>query len=120
MGGIIINLVQRRIRNKKDFFEIYFHKEILRFKFLCEHGICGSFLFTFREIFVRINNFSIKVLIQNYLSRYKMHQFGVPNRRKAIEKTSSGLIGKFTIKKNFKFNLRTVFLRKYFILFLFF
>ena len=28
-----------------------------------------------------------------------MHEFGVPNRRKAIKKTSSGLTGKFTIKK---------------------
>ena len=36
--------------------------------------------------------------MQNYLSRDKMHQVGVPNRRKAIKKTSSGLIRKFTIK----------------------
>ena len=29
-----------------------------------------------------------------------MDQFCVPNRLKAIKNTSSGLIGKFTIKKN--------------------
>ena len=31
-----------------------------------------------------------------------MDQFCVPNRLKTIKKTSSGLIGKFTIKKNSK------------------
>ena len=71
----------------------------MRFKVLCEHGKFGSLLFTFSVIFVRINIYSKKILIQNYLSRYKMHQFGVPNRRKAIKKTSSGLIGKFNIEK---------------------
>ena len=37
------------------------------------------------------------MLIQNYNSRHKLIQFSVPNRRKAIKKSSSGLIGKFTI-----------------------
>ena len=41
-----------------------------------------------------------------------MHQFGVRNRRKAVKKTSSGLTGKFTIKK-FEFYLRPVFLEKF-------
>ena len=54
--------------------------ELSRFKVSCEHGICGSLLFTFSVTFARINIFSIKFFIQNYLLRYKMHQFGVPNR----------------------------------------
>ena len=37
-----------------------------------------------------------------------MHWFCVLNRRKAIKKTSSGLIGKLTTKKN-KFYLRAFF-----------
>ena len=28
-----------------------------------------------------------------------MHQYGVPNKQNAIKETSSGLIGKFTLKK---------------------
>ena len=38
-----------------------------------------------------------------------MNQFSVPNRRKTIKKTSSGLIGKFTMKK-IEFYLRALFL----------
>ena len=40
-----------------------------------------------------------------------MHQFGVPNGRKAIKNNSSGFTGKFIIKK-FKFYLRAVFFLK--------
>ena len=47
--------------------------------------------------------------MQNNISSQKMIQFCVPNRQKAIKKTSSGLIGKFTIKK-IEFYLRVVFL----------
>ena len=90
-------------------------EELSSYKISCEHGIFGSLLFTFIVIFVRINIFSIKMFVQNYLSRYKRHQFGVPNRQKAIKKTSSGLIGKFTMEKSC---LRAVFLENFF-LFLF-
>ena len=81
-----------------------FIEELSSFKVSCEHGIFGSLLFNFNAIFVRINIFLIKILIHNYLSHYKMHQFSVPNRRNAIKKTISALIGKFTIK-----NIRILF-----------
>ena len=74
-----------------------FFEELSRFESSSEHVIFGSLLFTFSVISVRIN-ISIKKLNQNYLSRYKMHQFGSPNTRKKIKKTSSGLTGKFNIK----------------------
>ena len=48
-----------------------------------------------------------------------MDQFCVPNRLKATKNTSSGLIGKFTIKK-FEFYLTALFLLKFFSLFLLF
>ena len=51
---------------KKIFFEFrFFFEELSRFKFSCEHWIFGSLLFTFTVIFVRINVFSTKNLIQN-------------------------------------------------------
>ena len=61
--------------------------------------IFGMILFTLRRIFIQIKIFSVKIVIQNYISCHKMNPFCVPNRRKAIKKTSSGLIGKFFIKK---------------------
>ena len=42
-----------------------------------------------------------------------MDQFVVPNRLKAIKKTSSGLIGKFTIKKN-RILIESSFLKTFF------
>ena len=42
-------------------------------------------LFTFRVIFVQSKNYSIKIIVQNYISGHKMNQFYVPNRRKAIK-----------------------------------
>ena len=50
---------------KKIFLNFVFFEELSRFKVLCEHGIFGSLLFTFTVIFVRINVFSTKNLIQN-------------------------------------------------------
>ena len=47
-----------------------------------------------------------------------MDQFCVPDRLKAIKNTSSGLIGKFTIKEN-RFYLRAFF-NKIFLFFAFF
>ena len=56
------------------------------FKILCEHLIFGMILFTFRGNFVQIKFFSLKLVIQNYISRHKMNLFCVPNRRKAIKR----------------------------------
>ena len=68
MIGIIKKLVQRRIRNKKDFFLFFFFEELLRVKFLREHVTFGMILFTFEGIFVQIKNFSTQVVIQSYIS----------------------------------------------------
>ena len=46
-----------------------------------------------------------------------MDRFCVPNRLKAIKKTSSGLIRKFTIKKKFECYLRALFFKKNFCFF---
>ena len=81
MSGISKNLVQRRLWNKKDFLNFVFFEELSRFKVLCEHGIFGIILFTFSVIFVQIKIFSIKILIQIYISLYKIKQF-FANRRK--------------------------------------
>ena len=51
----------------------------------------------------------MKILFQNYISRYKIKKFCATNRRK---KASCGLMGKFTFKK-FEFNVRAVFLEKF-------
>ena len=48
-----------------------------------------------------------------------MDQFFVPNRLKAIKKTSSGLIGKFTIKK-LRILFESSFFYKTFLFFAFF
>ena len=50
---------------KKIFLKFVFFEELLRFKVSCEHWIFGSLLSTFTVIFVRINVFSKKNLIQN-------------------------------------------------------
>ena len=42
-----------------------------------------------------------------------MDQFFVPNRLKAIKKTSSGLIVKSIVKKKFKLYLRALFLKTF-------
>ena len=71
-------------------------------------------LFIFSVIFVKIKIFSIKTFIQIFISRYKMNQFCVPNRRKAIQRlvlVSSGRlllkksnsIGELFFRKHFKF-----------------
>ena len=44
---------------------VFFFEELSMFKVSCEHWIFGSLLFTFTVIFVRINVFSTKNLIQN-------------------------------------------------------
>ena len=49
----------------KIFLNFVFFEELSRFKVSCEHWIFGSLLFTFTVIFVRINVFSTKNLIQN-------------------------------------------------------
>ena len=45
-----------------------------------------------------------------------MNEFKVPIRQKAIKKSSSGLFGKFTIKK-IEFSLRALFFLENFIIF---
>ena len=78
-----------------------------------------GYLFTISVIFLQIKILFIKIVLENKNSRNKMNQFCVPNKLKAIKKTSSGLIEKFTIKKNFEFYLRALF-NKTFLLFLLF
>ena len=68
------------------------------------------YLFTFSLIFLQIKIFSIKTVFQTGISCQKMNQFCVPNRLKAIKKTSSGLIGSFNNKKKFEIYLRALFL----------
>ena len=70
---------------KKIFFNFLFF-ELSRFDVLCEHMIFGMILFTLRRIFIQIKIFSVKIVIQNYISCHKMNPFCVPNRRKAIKK----------------------------------
>ena len=53
------------IEIKKIFLNFVFFEELSSFKVSCEHWIFGSLLFTFTVIFVRINVFSTKNLIQN-------------------------------------------------------
>ena len=84
---------------KRFFFNFGFNEELLRFKVSCEYRILGSLFFILIVICVGINTFSMIILIQNYLSRYKLHPFGVPDKLKAIKKPSSGLTGEFIIKK---------------------
>ena len=50
---------------KNIFLNFVFFEELSRFKVSFEHWIFGSLLFTFTVIFVRINVFSTKNLIQN-------------------------------------------------------
>ena len=44
----------------KNFSNLVFFEELSRFKILCEHGIFGMILFTFRGTFVQIKVFSLK------------------------------------------------------------
>ena len=102
VSGIIKKLFQRRFQNKKKISLnfVSFFEELSRIEVLCEHGIFGMILFTLSVIFLQIKIFSIKIVFQIYISCHKLNQLCVPNRLKAIKKTSSGLIGKFTIKKS--------------------
>ena len=77
MSDIVKKLVQRRIQDYKFLFE-----ELSRFEVLCEYGIFGMILFSCSVIFVQIKIFSIKILIQSYISRYKMKQFVFPIGKK--------------------------------------
>ena len=118
VSGIIKKLVQRRIRNWKDFLKfIFFSRTYRGLKVHVNTGYLVHLCSLLESFFVRINIFSMKILIQNYLSRYKMHQFGVPTKRKAIRKTSSGLIGKLSEK--FEIYLRAEFFRQILKLFCF-
>ena len=85
---------------KKIFLNFVFFEELSRIEFLCEHGIFGMTLFTFSVTFLKIKIFSIKIEFQIFISCHKKNQLCVPNSLKAIEKTSSGLICKFAIKKS--------------------
>ena len=110
MSDIIKKLVQRKNRNYKDILNfVVCFEEISRIEILWEHGIFGMILFTFRVIFYKIMIFLIKILIQNYISRQNWINFEFHIKRKAIKKTSSDLIGIFTIKKFELFYLRALF-----------
>ena len=100
MSGIIKKLFQRRIQNYKDFLNFVFFEELSKIEILCEYGIFCMILFTFSVTFLQIKIFSIKIVFQIFISWHKMNKLRVPNSLKAIKKTSSGLIYKFTIKKN--------------------
>ena len=61
--------------------------------------------------------FCVNTGYQTYISGQKMNKFRVPNRVKAIKKTSSGLIGSFNIKK-IRNLFESSFFNKIFLLFL--
>ena len=83
VSGIIKKLVQRRIRNQKDFFYFCFLSRSYRgLKFCVNTG----YLFTFSVIFLQIKTFSIKNNISKLNFTPKMNQFCVPNRLKAIKR----------------------------------
>ena len=86
MSGIIKNLVQHRIQKLKSNNFLFF-KKLSRIKVLCERGIFSMILLTFSVISVPIKIFSVKKLMQNYISCYKRNQFCAPNRRKEIKKS---------------------------------
>ena len=111
VSGIFKNQSSVEFEIKNIFFNLVSLKELLRFNVSCKHAIFGSLSFTFIENFLRITIYSMKILFQNCISRYKLLQIGVPNTCEAVKKTSSGL-GKFTIKK-FEFWLRAVFLENF-------
>ena len=72
---------------KKIFLIFVFFEELSSTEVLCEHEwIFGMILFSFREIFLQIKIFSIKIVFQIYISCHKMNQLCVPNRLKAIKR----------------------------------
>ena len=78
----------------------FFFEELWRFRVLCKRVIFGINLITFRGIFVQIKVFFYEHIISKLHFTPQNESICVPNRRKAIKKTSSGLIEKFTIKKS--------------------
>ena len=48
-----------------------------------------------------------------------MNEFCLPNRQRALKKTSSGLIGRFNIKKKFEFFLKALFYKTFLLFFAF-
>ena len=88
-------------KTKKIFLNfVFFFEELSTIEVLCEHGIFGMILFISSVIFLQIKILSKKIIFQINISCHKLNQLCVPNRLKAIKKTSSCLIGKFTIKQN--------------------
>ena len=71
---------------KKIFFNFVVFEELSRIEVLCEHGIFGMILFTFSVIFLKIKIFSIKIVLQIYISCHKMNQLRVPNNLKATKR----------------------------------
>ena len=57
---------------KKIFLTSFFFEDSSRFKISCDRWMFGSLLFNFTVIFVR-NNYSMKILIRNYISRQKIN-----------------------------------------------
>ena len=55
---------------KEIFLNFVFSEELLRFKVLCEHRTFDMILFTFSLIFVQLKIFSIKISVQDNISRY--------------------------------------------------
>ena len=50
----------------------FFFGALSRIEVLCEHGIIGMILFTFRVIFLKIKIFSTKTVFQTYISSHKL------------------------------------------------
>ena len=84
----------------KNFFEFCFFRGVIEgWIFVWTTGYLAWFCSLLVQFFFKLRPFN-KILIQNSVSRLKINQFWVPNRRtKGDEKTSSGLIGKRTIEK---------------------
>ena len=86
MSSIIKKLIQRRIRNLKNFLNFVFFQELSRFELSCEHLIFGSLFVQFYRNFRWITIFSMIIFILNYISSRKTNHFSDPNWRKAIKR----------------------------------
>ena len=102
------------VKFKKIFFAVsfFFRRVIEDWSFVWTRDSWHDFVH-FSINFLQIEIISLKTVFQNYTSCHKMHQFCVPYRLKAIKKTNSDLIGKFTIKKNSK-SIWELFFTKFF------
>ena len=83
---------------KKSFLSFVFFEELSRIEVLCEHVIFGMISFTFSVIFLQSMIFSLKIFHSKKNFTPQKESFMYSYYTKDDKKTSSGVIGKFTIK----------------------